>query len=194
MINIRVRSGVILGFFITSVIVVSCTHRVVNRENVGGNGGSDRGESNNGTNMAIGSNLESRPPGINSELPPRSSQNWRAVKGKKFTPVYFSYDQSRIGTDEVAKLEGIANYMGRHRNVGLVIEGHCDERGNREYNVGLGERRALAVRAYLTRLGVADVRIQTVSYGSERPENMGHDEMSWSKNRRAELIPEIIGL
>jgi peptidoglycan-associated lipoprotein len=70
----------------------------------------------------------------------------------------------------------------------VVIEGHCDERGSREYNLALGERRALAVRAYLVGLGIDATRLQTKSYGEEQPVAMGHDESSWSRNRRAEFV------
>ena len=70
----------------------------------------------------------------------------------------------------------------------LLIEGHCDERGTEEYNRSLGERRALAVREYLVRLGIQASRIRTISYGFDRPVDNGHNEAAWSKNRRDEFI------
>ncbi len=102
--------------------------------------------------------------------------------------VYFAYDQSTIGTTEQAKLEQVANILLQKKDVNLIIEGNCDERGSIEYNRALGERRALAVKSYLAKLGITDARMKTMSYGSERPAVQGHDEAAWAKNRRADLI------
>ena len=113
---------------------------------------------------------------------------WKPIPGVTLPTVYFAYDQSTIGTTEQAKLEQVANYLLKNKDSNLIIEGNCDERGSIEYNRGLGERRALAVRAYLTKLGVADARMQTISYGSERPAVQGNDEAAWAKNRRADLV------
>jgi peptidoglycan-associated lipoprotein len=120
--------------------------------------------------------------------PPPGRPEWK-VTGPAISTVYFAYDQSTIGTTEQAKLEQVANYLLKNKDSNLIIEGNCDERGSIEYNRGLGERRALAVRAYLTKIGVADARMQTISYGSERPADQGHDEAAWAKNRRADLLP-----
>lgn len=113
---------------------------------------------------------------------------WKPIPGVTLPTVYFAYDQSTIGTTEQAKLEQVANYLLKNKDSNLIIEGNCDERGSIEYNRGLGERRALAVRDYLTKLGVEDVRTQTISYGSERPAVQGNDETAWAKNRRADLV------
>ncbi|HMO50967.1 MAG TPA: peptidoglycan-associated lipoprotein Pal [Kiritimatiellia bacterium] len=110
----------------------------------------------------------------------------RAV-ASQFTPVYFEYDSSQIAGSERATLETIAQYLRSNPNVGLIAEGHCDERGSNEYNLALGERRAQAVRAYLIGLGIAADRIKTVSYGEERPAAFGHDESAWRQNRRVEF-------
>ena len=122
-------------------------------------------------------------------LPARPTNQWTPIPSIKFPVIYFSYDQSRIGTAQVQKLEAVATYMGKYQNLGLIVEGHCDEKGSSEYNIGLGERRALAVRDYLEKLGVPSTRLQTISYGSERPADLEHSENAWSKNRRANLIP-----
>ncbi|MFZ2655438.1 MAG: peptidoglycan-associated lipoprotein Pal [Victivallales bacterium] len=121
-------------------------------------------------------------------LPPGGRPEWKPIPGMTLPTVYFAYDQSTIGTTEQAKLEQVANILLQQKDVNLIIEGNCDERGSIEYNRGLGERRALAVKAYLTKLGLADARMQTISYGSERPAAQGHDEAAWAKNRRADLI------
>jgi peptidoglycan-associated lipoprotein len=121
-------------------------------------------------------------------LPPSGRAEWKPIPGITLPTVYFAYDQSTIGTTEQAKLEQVANYLLKNQDSNLIIEGNCDERGSIEYNRGLGERRALAVRDYLAKLGVADARMQTISYGSERPADQGHGEAAWAKNRRADLV------
>lgn len=105
----------------------------------------------------------------------------------QFSPIYFDYDSSQINAGQRSSLEEIADFLQANPSTGLIVEGHCDERGSNEYNLALGERRALAVRAYLIGLGVGADRIQTKSYGEERPASLGHDESSWSQNRRAEF-------
>lgn len=101
-----------------------------------------------------------------------------------FAPVMFDYDSSQVSQTERAKVEAVAQYMRGKPNVGVVVEGHCDERGSAEYNLSLGDRRALAVRAYLIGLGIEAERVQTKSFGEEQPAAMGHDEESWRQNRR----------
>ena len=102
--------------------------------------------------------------------------------------VYFDFDSSEIkgeGTDIVA---AHAKYLTANPNTRVRLEGHTDERGSREYNIGLGERRAQAVRRALLLQGAADAQISTVSYGGERPAVPGHDEAAWAKNRRVEFV------
>ncbi len=102
-----------------------------------------------------------------------------------FPPVYFAYDSSQVNPEEAGKCEQVANYLLKGKGSGVIVEGHADERGSREYNLALGERRALAVRDYLISLGVDPAVIQTKSYGEEMPDDMGHDESAWRKNRRS---------
>jgi peptidoglycan-associated lipoprotein len=102
--------------------------------------------------------------------------------------VYFDFDSAEIkgaGTDVVA---AHAKYLGAHPAIRVRLEGHTDERGSREYNIGLGERRAQSVRRALLLQGATDVQISTVSYGEERPAAPGHDEAAWAKNRRVEIV------
>lgn len=106
----------------------------------------------------------------------------------QFSPVYFDYDSAVIKDAERSKLEAVADYLRKNPAAKLIVEGHCDERGSNEYNLALGERRALAVRAYLVGLGVQADRIQTKSYGEERPVAHGHDESAWRLNRRGEFV------
>jgi peptidoglycan-associated lipoprotein len=102
--------------------------------------------------------------------------------------VYFDFDSSEIkgeGTDIVA---AHAKYLATNPGTRVRLEGHTDERGSREYNIGLGERRAQSVRRALLLQGAADAQISTVSYGEERPAVAGHDEAAWAKNRRVEIV------
>jgi peptidoglycan-associated lipoprotein len=101
-----------------------------------------------------------------------------------FEPVMFAYDSSQVNPEEVGKVEAVANYLNKGKAQGVIVEGHGDERGSREYNLALGERRALAVRDYLITLGVDPSVIQTKSLGEEMPSSMGHDEGAWRQNRR----------
>lgn len=111
------------------------------------------------------------------------------IPGLNFPTIYFAYDQDQVGASERVKLEKVADYMTKYAGVGVIIEGHCDERGSAEYNRALGERRALAVKQYLVNLGVPEARLKTISYGEERPAVMGTGPSIFSKNRRAELVP-----
>jgi peptidoglycan-associated lipoprotein len=120
-------------------------------------------------------------------LGPRFGFDGEYVEGQ-FQPVYYAYDSAQVSPTERAKLEAVADYLRRNPTANIIVEGHCDERGSREYNLSLGERRALAARAYLVGLGLDGSRIQTRSYGSERPAAFGHDEEAWRQNRRAEFI------
>ena len=101
--------------------------------------------------------------------------------------IYFDLDVSEIHPDDRVVVEAHAQYLAREPEAEVVLEGHADERGSREYNVALGERRANGVRDMLRLLGVADHQIRTVSYGEERPAAVGHEEESWSRNRRVEF-------
>ena len=103
--------------------------------------------------------------------------------------VYFAYDSDMLVPSETAKLNAIADYMAKQPVLGLVIEGHCDQRGTDEYNRALGERRANAIRAYLVERGLADNRIKTVSYGKDKPAVEGSGEAVWKQNRRGVPVP-----
>lgn len=106
----------------------------------------------------------------------------------KMDAVLFDYDSAQIRESERAKLDAVADYLKKNSKVGVIIEGNCDERGSAEYNMALGERRALAARAYLIGLGVDGAVMQTRSYGKENPVNQGHDESAWRMNRRDEFV------
>ncbi|MBU0482317.1 MAG: peptidoglycan-associated lipoprotein Pal [Proteobacteria bacterium] len=103
-------------------------------------------------------------------------------------PVYFDFDRSFIREDQIVELEKNAAFMKENPQVNVAIEGNCDERGTNEYNMALGERRAMSAKKYLVNLGIEETRLNTISYGEERPINRGHDELSWSQNRRDDFV------
>jgi peptidoglycan-associated lipoprotein len=104
--------------------------------------------------------------------------------------VYFDYDRSTVKSSEKSKLEAVASFFKdpAHAQDDLIVQGHCDERGTEQYNLALGERRALAIREALIALGVSGEKIHPVSYGLSRPAVVGHNEAAWSKNRRGEFV------
>ena len=102
-------------------------------------------------------------------------------------PIYFDFDSSEIKGEAVTRLENNAEFL-KKEGVSIVIEGNCDPRGTNEYNMALGERRALAAKKYLVNLGVADANMTTVSYGEERIHIIGHDEKAWAQNRRDDFV------
>ncbi len=107
----------------------------------------------------------------------------------KSETVFFDFDSSVIKTSEKPKINAVADYLKANMAKAVRIEGNCDERGTEEYNRALGERRALAVREDLVRLGIDPTRIDTKSWGKDNPANdPGHNEAAWAKNRRGELI------
>lgn len=99
--------------------------------------------------------------------------------------VFFGYDRVDVAPEAKQTLDLQAEWLKRYPNVTVTIEGHADERGTREYNLALGDRRANGVRSYLISQGIDASRIQTISYGKERPAVFGSDDQSWAQNRRA---------
>ena len=105
-----------------------------------------------------------------------------------FPPVFFAYDSSQVNPEEAGKCEQVASYLKKGKGQGVIVEGHADERGTREYNLALGERRAKAVANYLAIQGVPNSQIEVISYGEEKPAAIGQGDSVWAKNRRVELI------
>lgn len=114
----------------------------------------------------------------------RSTATLTTLDGSQLETVYFAYDSFTLLPAAQQVLERNARWLLSNSAVKVTIEGHCDERGSDEYNLALGERRAMAVKSYLTARGVAAEQLATLSYGEERPAVAGHDEASWAKNRR----------
>jgi peptidoglycan-associated lipoprotein len=106
----------------------------------------------------------------------------------KSDTVYFDFDSSVLKASEKPKVAAVASYLKANSANAVKIEGNCDERGTEEYNRSLGERRALAVREELIRIGIEQTRVDTISFGKDKPEDPGHDESAWRKNRRDDFI------
>ena len=102
--------------------------------------------------------------------------------------VFFDFDKSDLRPDAIDTLNRQADWLNANGAITVTIEGHCDERGTREYNLALGERRAAAARQYLESMGVGGGRMDTVSYGKERPAVLGSNEAAWAQNRRAVMV------
>ncbi len=117
----------------------------------------------------------------------RFEDTMQAVQGVKFAPVYFAFDSYALPPPEISKIEQVAQHLKQNMGQVLVVEGNGDERGSNEYNLSLGENRALAVRSHLVNLGIAAERIQTRSYGEEKPAVTGSGEEAWRLNRRCEF-------
>ena len=105
--------------------------------------------------------------------------------------IYFEFDSAKLSDETVAILEAHGNFISANSSVSVRLEGHTDERGSREYNIALGDRRAQSVRRVLLFQGASVDQIETISYGEEQPAQMGHNEEAWSMNRRVELIYQV---
>jgi len=102
--------------------------------------------------------------------------------------VFYDFDKYTLRSEYTPLVQANAEYLKDHSSAKVRIEGNCDERGSRSYNLALGQRRADAVKKAIELLGVSDKRIETVSYGEEKPKAKGHDESAWSENRRSDLV------
>lgn len=127
--------------------------------------------------MGAAEPLESKPLGISEG---------RTTEG--MLPVYFDFDHSDIRQDQVSRIEGNAEFIKKNAKYDIKIEGNCDPRGTNEYNMALGERRALSAKKYLMNLGLDESRLSTISYGEERLLLTGQDETSWAQDRRDDFV------
>jgi peptidoglycan-associated lipoprotein len=122
------------------------------------------------------------------ETPPSGNQNLSELFEQNVKDAYFDFNKSDIRADARDNLAKTAEFLRSYPQIRVTIEGHCDERGSTEYNIGLGERRAQAAKNYLISLGIPTDRMDTVSWGKERPFCTEHDEACWQQNRRAHFV------
>ncbi|HNJ86658.1 MAG TPA: peptidoglycan-associated lipoprotein Pal [Agitococcus sp.] len=143
------------------------------------NANKNQGKNANGQN-ATGQNTDNGSDGNND------SSNQADLLSTRL--VHFDYDSSDLNGDDLKILQAHASYLNQNPQAKVLLSGHADERGTREYNMALGERRANAVQAFLNSNGARGGQLDTVSYGKEKPINDGHDEAAWAENRRVEII------
>ncbi|HVO87524.1 MAG TPA: peptidoglycan-associated lipoprotein Pal [Casimicrobiaceae bacterium] len=136
--------------------------------------------SGTGTGGVTGSSTGSAMGSGNPLRDPNSPLSKRAV--------YFDFDSYSIKDEYKPLIEAHARYLQQHREARMTIQGNADERGSREYNIALGQKRADAVKRTMTLLGAQDQQIETVSFGKEKPRNPGHDEAAWAENRRDDIV------
>ena len=128
-------------------------------------------------------------PGGVSSNPADLHAGWlEDAQALKADTVYFDFDSSVLKVGEKPKVAAVADYLKANQGKAVRVEGNCDERGTEEYNRALGERRALAVREELIRLGIGPTEVDTISYGKDKPVAQGHDESAWKQNRRDDFI------
>ncbi|MDF1526724.1 MAG: peptidoglycan-associated lipoprotein Pal [bacterium] len=128
------------------------------------------------------------PPQEPKAVRPGTTREAAAFGVSDLVDVFFEFDSSDLTLEWRDRLADNASFLKAAPGIRIVIEGHCDERGTNEYNLGLGEQRANAVRNYLISLGVSASRIRTISYGEEKPFAVGHNESAWKQNRRAHFV------
>ncbi len=120
-----------------------------------------------------------------------ASKEVRSFMANAEDRVFFAYDSSSISDNAKEVLDTQVEWLEKHENVNIVVQGNCDERGTREYNLALGERRAVAVKNYLVSKGIAANRISVISYGKERPAVLGNNEAAWAQNRRSVTVVKV---
>jgi len=188
-----------------SVAAVGCKHRQpqvtpLNKGGIGGDNGGPGGLGGPGAPGTGGTFAPGGGPGVSSApasvVTPQGGfpqgpghTGWidNADQFKSDT-AYFDFDSAVVRASEKSKVTTVADYLKANAATAVRVEGHCDERGTEEYNRSLGERRALAIREALIGAGVDSTRVDTLSYGKDRPAEPGHDEEAWRKNRRGEFI------
>src|SRR5258708_37584 len=148
-------------------------------------------EANNAPALGDTGGLKAETTGGFSQTDPNLRKDWpRDREIFKSDTVHFDFDSSVVKAGDKPKVSAVADYLKANGMTAVEIEGHCDERGTEEYNRSLGERRALALREQLVSLGIDPSRVDTISFGKDRPADPGHDETAWKQNRRGEFILE----
>ena len=149
----------------------------------------DKINTKDGDSFANGTDITSQSGDINSlgDGAGKFEDLYQRCTDVSFVPVYFGLDSTVVGQSELSKIDAVVQHLSDNSSRVAVIEGNCDERGSNEYNMSLGENRAIIIRNYLVQNGIAADRIQTRSYGEEKPAADGHNESAWAKNRRGEF-------
>lgn len=160
------------------LLVAACATESTDEGNTSGAGGSQSKPASSASTGSVSSGSTVSAPA------PGSAEEFITIGDR----VHFDFNQAEIRASDAATLNDQAAWLKKYPNVTIVVEGHCDERGTREYNLALGERRANAVKEYLVSRGISGNRVQTISYGKERPAVLGSNESAWQQNRRGVSI------
>ena len=166
----KIIMSVLLTFFITA-----CATTPKDTSDSSGSGSSS-------SSSSVSSSTDSSSGDSGGGIVPGSQEDLIVNVGDR---VFFGYDSSELDSDAQELLQDQVAWLKQYSDVSVTIEGHCDERGTREYNLALGEKRAQAVKNYLISLGVSESRVSTISYGKERPAVIGSNDGAWSQNRRS---------
>ena len=180
---IKLFTGALLVFFLAA-----CSTTPKDTADSSGSGSSSSSSSS--------SDVSSSEEGTITETSPESSSSSTSIERGSQEDlivnvgdrVFFNYDSSELDSDAQELLQDQVAWLKQYSNVSVIIEGHCDERGTREYNLALGEKRAQSVKNYLISLGISSDRVSTISYGKERPAVVGSNDGAWAQNRRSVTI------
>ena len=172
---IKLFTGALLVFFLAA-----CSTTPKDTADSSGSGSSS---SSSDVSSSEGSITESSPE--TTSIEPGSQEDLIVNVGDR---VFFNYDSSELDSDAQELLQDQVAWLKQYSDVSIIVEGHCDERGTREYNLALGEKRAQSVKNYLISLGISSDRVSTISYGKERPAVVGSNDGAWAQNRRSVTI------
>ena len=170
-------------YLVVATFAAACASTDKKEAPVTDRGGSSTTQPQAGTGATGGSSTTRQQPGTGVAGDPLRDPNSPLAKRS----VYFDYDSNAVKDEYRGLVQAHSRYLADKRDSRVKIEGNADERGSREYNLALGQRRAEAVKRVMTVLGVSEGRIETTSYGEEKPVATGHDEQSWAQNRRADI-------
>ena len=174
-------STILAGFAVAfSVATTGCKY------DKSGKGGAGNG-AGSGSDINGGSDISGETGSISGASEGKFEDLYTRCTDVDFAPVYFGFDSTVVPQGELGKIDAVTQHLTAKTDRVVVVEGNCDERGSSEYNMSLGENRAIIIRNYLVQSGIAADRIQTRSYGAEKPAVDGHDESAWAKNRRGEF-------
>jgi peptidoglycan-associated lipoprotein len=167
-----------LSMIAALTLVAACETAPVDSGDSSGSGATSQASASSGSNGTVSSNS-------GTNVQPGSQEDLVLNVGDR---VFFGFDQYNLTAEARATVERQAEWLKANPSVTVAVEGHADERGTREYNLALGDRRATAVKNYLVTLGVSASRVEGISYGKERPVALGHNEDAWSQNRRGVMV------
>lgn len=170
----------------TAVLVAALCVAGCKYDKAGKGGASDIGDAA-GSDISTAADINAVEGPIDSLSEAKFDELYAKCTDVEFAAVYFGFDSTVIPQGELGKIDLVAEHLKAKPERVVLVEGNCDERGSNEYNITLGENRAIIVRNYLVQNGVEANRIQTRSYGEEKPAAEGHDESAWALNRRAEF-------